>query len=324
MVDTLVANQTSMMAQNERLEKQYEELKSMLLASQGHAPITRSPVPKSATKHQLEELDDVNYNNHAPSLSSRNKKTLPRSERFRSPQLELNKQTEPCSKVTPPCQRKKKLRSPPLELNKENMLPPTVIQRKSKKPTPSELNLQHRKRKFQTLLHEELEVGSKEETTLKCGMEVGITSPTSGKMVALGTIQKTDRNAISIDGKALNDCVDILVNAVFNQHTILPRANGMINILGNAQARCIPWPRENLIHPNGKALYSKVLTAVRHISSDQGDISAPRRQIHDLTYKENIGHEDVHSRTRSLGKASAGSLSAIKFSNSQVLTTSRF
>uniref|UniRef100_A0A0D3FMP2 Uncharacterized protein n=1 Tax=Oryza barthii TaxID=65489 RepID=A0A0D3FMP2_9ORYZ len=183
------------------------------------------------------------------------------------------------------------------------MLPPTVIQRKSKKPTPSELNLQHRKRKFQTLLHEELEVGSKEETTLKCGMEVGITSPTSGKMVALGTIQKTDRNAISIDGKALNDCVDILVNAVFNQHTILPRANGMINILGNAQARCIPWPRENLIHPNGKALYSKVLTAVRHISSDQGDISAPRRQIHDLTYKENIGHEDVHSRTRSLGKA---------------------
>ncbi len=108
MVDTLVASQTSMMAQNERLEKQYEELKSMLLSSQGHAPITRSPVPKSATKHQLEvisflsllhhslsqevmvcnasynfclkELDDVNYNNHAPSLSSRNKKTLPRSE----------------------------------------------------------------------------------------------------------------------------------------------------------------------------------------------------------------------------------------------------
>ncbi len=77
-------------------------------------------------------------------------------------------------------------------------------------------------------------------------MEVGITSPTSGKMVALGTIQKTDRNAISIDGKALNDCVDILVNAVFNQHTILPRANEMINILGNAQARCIPWPRENV------------------------------------------------------------------------------
>ncbi|BAT13314.1 Os12g0632401, partial [Oryza sativa Japonica Group] len=49
-----------------------------------------------------------------------------------------------------------------------------------------------------------------------------------------------------------------------------------------------------------------------------------RRTIHDLTCKDNIGHEDVHSRTSTLGKASAGSLSAIKFTNSQVLTTSRF
>jgi hypothetical protein len=36
-------------------------------------------------------------------------------------------------------------------------------------------------------------------------MEVGLISPKSGKMVALGTIQKTDKNAISVDGHALND-----------------------------------------------------------------------------------------------------------------------
>jgi hypothetical protein len=54
MVDTLAANQTLMMARNERLEKQYEELKSMLLASQGHAPMNRSQVSNSPAKNQLE------------------------------------------------------------------------------------------------------------------------------------------------------------------------------------------------------------------------------------------------------------------------------
>ena len=54
------------------------------------------------------------------------------------------------------------------------------------------------------------------------------------------------KNAISVDGQALNDCVDILVNTVFNQHTIIPRAYGMISKLGSAQARCIPWPRDNV------------------------------------------------------------------------------
>lgn len=86
MVDTLAANQTLMMARNERLEKQYEELKSMLLASQGHAPMNRSQVSNSPAKNQLEELDPMNCINQAPSLSSRNKKTL--------------LQSQPSSKVT--------------------------------------------------------------------------------------------------------------------------------------------------------------------------------------------------------------------------------
>jgi hypothetical protein len=80
MVDTLAANQTLMMARNERLEKQYEELKSMLLASQGHAPMNRSQVSNSPAKNQLEELDPMNCINQAPSLSSRNKKTLLQSQ----------------------------------------------------------------------------------------------------------------------------------------------------------------------------------------------------------------------------------------------------
>uniref|UniRef100_A0A0E0Q8Z2 Transposase-associated domain-containing protein n=1 Tax=Oryza rufipogon TaxID=4529 RepID=A0A0E0Q8Z2_ORYRU len=89
------------------------------------------------------------------------------------------------------------------------------------------------------------------------------------------------KNAISVDGQALNDCVDILVNTVFNQHTIIPRAYGMISKLGSAQARCIPWPRDNLMHPSGQALHSKVSTIARHNSANQGNsVALTEVQMH--------------------------------------------
>ena len=77
-------------------------------------------------------------------------------------------------------------------------------------------------------------------------MEVSLSSPNSASVVEMGTIQKTDRNAKASDGQPLADCVEVLVNIVLKETTELSRAQGKINKLGNAQARCIPWPRKNV------------------------------------------------------------------------------
>lgn len=81
---------------------------------------------------------------------------------------------------------------------------------------------------------------------IKCGMEVGLTSPNSAIMVALGTIQTTDKKAKAIDGQPLADFVEVLISVVLKETTQLPRAQGRIPNLGSAQARCIPWPRQNV------------------------------------------------------------------------------
>ena len=81
---------------------------------------------------------------------------------------------------------------------------------------------------------------------MKRGMDVGLTSPNSAKIVALGTIQETDPNANAMDGQPLADSVEVVVNYIFNSQTMLPRAHGKMKMLGNAQARCIPWPRLNV------------------------------------------------------------------------------
>jgi len=81
---------------------------------------------------------------------------------------------------------------------------------------------------------------------IKCGMEVGLESPNSKRMVALGTIQKTDSKTNASDGYPLADCVEVPVSVVFNQTTILPRAHEKIQNLGNATARCIAWPKKNV------------------------------------------------------------------------------
>ena len=55
-----------------------------------------------------------------------------------------------------------------------------------------------------------------------------------------------DKDAKCIDGKPLCDYVEMLVNIVLKETTILPRALGRINNLSNATAHCIPWPRKNV------------------------------------------------------------------------------
>jgi hypothetical protein len=81
---------------------------------------------------------------------------------------------------------------------------------------------------------------------IKCGMEVGLASPNSKKMVAMGTVQRTDSKAKGSDGYPLADYVEVLISVVSNQMTMLPRARGKILKLGNATARCIAWPQENV------------------------------------------------------------------------------
>ncbi|PNT62454.1 hypothetical protein BRADI_4g03683v3 [Brachypodium distachyon] len=41
--------------------------------------------------------------------------------------------------------------------------------------------------------------------------------------------------------------------------TVLPRAQGKLKILGNAQARCITWPRLNVVRKDGTPLHSNVM-----------------------------------------------------------------
>ncbi|XP_052164680.1 uncharacterized protein LOC127781710 [Oryza glaberrima] len=116
----------------------------------------------------------------------------------------------------------------------------------------------------------------------------------------------------------------------------------MISKFGSTQARCIPWPRDNLMHSSGQALHSKVSTSARLNSADRGNsvaltevfkhnsidnalqsVVGHKRKVHDLTPKENIGREDTHSRAKKIGKGRPDSPYA-NFTNSQVLTTSQF
>uniref|UniRef100_K3ZF64 Uncharacterized protein n=1 Tax=Setaria italica TaxID=4555 RepID=K3ZF64_SETIT len=53
---------------------------------------------------------------------------------------------------------------------------------------------------------------------IKCGMGVGLASPNSKKMVAMGTIQRTDSKAKGSDGHPLADCVEIMKPKLNNVH----------------------------------------------------------------------------------------------------------
>uniref|UniRef100_A0A0E0I8B7 Uncharacterized protein n=1 Tax=Oryza nivara TaxID=4536 RepID=A0A0E0I8B7_ORYNI len=107
----------------------------------------------------------------------------------------------------------------------------------------------------------------------------------------------------------------------------------MISKFGSTQARCIPWPRDNLMHPSGQALHSKVSTIARlnrgisvaltevfknnSIDNTLQSVVGHKRKVHDLTPKENIGREDTHSRAKKIGKGRPDSPYA-NFTNSQV------
>ena len=71
---------------------------------------------------------------------------------------------------------------------------------------------------------------------IKTGKEVGLTSPNSEQLVALGTVQKIGNN----------DYVEVLVNMVLKSTTQLPHPKGRMTIISHAEARCIRWPQRNV------------------------------------------------------------------------------
>jgi hypothetical protein len=98
-------------------------------------------------------------------------------------------------------------------------------------------------------------------------MEVGLTSPNNAQLVAYGTVQNVDANSKCLDGKPLSDFVEVLVNIVLRESTLLPRAQGRITKLGNAAAQCIPWPRQNVsldIYTCISYSFAKITIAVMH------------------------------------------------------------
>jgi len=112
---------------------------------------------------------------------------------------------------------------------------------------------------------------------IKCGTEVGLASPNSKELVALGTIQKTDRKAKAKDGQPLADYIEVLVSIVYKRTTILPRALGKIQNLGSATARCIPWPRQNIICSDLTQLQSKFCSSIRQITENSRETPGTKR-----------------------------------------------
>ena len=65
-------------------------------------------------------------------------------------------------------------------------------------------------------------------------MEVGLTSPNSERLVALATVQKIGRE----------DQIEVLVNIVLHNATLLPEPIGRITTIRHAEAHCITWPKK--------------------------------------------------------------------------------
>ncbi|XP_037450565.1 uncharacterized protein LOC119320692 [Triticum dicoccoides] len=84
--------------------------------------------------------------------------------------------------------------------------------------------------------------------------------------------KRFSKKAKATDGQPLADCVEVLVNVVLKETTELPRAQGKINKIGNAQARCIPWPRKNIMQTGRTTvLHSKVSSVCSQMSFNNSE-----------------------------------------------------
>jgi hypothetical protein len=67
-------------------------------------------------------------------------------------------------------------------------------------------------------------------------MEVGLTSPNSEQLVAMGTVQEIQNE----------EFIQVMVNIVFKTTTVLPRPRGRMTMVGQTEAHCIQWPTKNV------------------------------------------------------------------------------
>ncbi|KAJ1254286.1 hypothetical protein BS78_K093700 [Paspalum vaginatum] len=247
----------TLMSNQTKLEQQYDELKSQISTPQ------RCPSVESSLKVDP-PMQPMNDDNQGGSISRSNKR-------------HGTKLQESSNVVLPSMKKKKrKISQTFLQQNPKERTPPPTLPEQVKKS-----------RKFQTPLDMD------EKEGIKCGMEVGLASPNSKKMVALGTIQKTDGKAKACDGHPLADCVEVLVSIVFKQTAMLPRAHGKIQKLGSATAHCKPWPWQNIICSDGTPLQSKVC------SGTMSQVSLNRRDI--VRVKRSTSKDDAVSLSNAQG-----------------------
>ncbi|KAI5004161.1 hypothetical protein ZWY2020_031404 [Hordeum vulgare] len=251
-VHTLVANQTSIMAKSERMEEQYNELKSLIIASRGSVEMGGIPEKELPNKDPSKDLETMNAEEHATSLSYATKA----SEAMAAPK------------------HLDKVKANQLESKKTKSTLPSLVH------VPKLMKTKKTQHKKPVIFQTPIQKGPKDglEDIIKCGMEVSLTSPNSTSVVAMGTIQKTDRKAKATDGQPLADCVEVLVNIVLKETTELPRAQGKTNKLGNAQARCIPWPRKNIMQTDDTTLlHSKVSSVCSQMSVNNSENVDPNK-----------------------------------------------
>ena len=65
---------------------------------------------------------------------------------------------------------------------------------------------------------------------------MGLTSPNSEQIVAMGTVQEI----------CDEEYVKILVNIVYKKTIILPKPKGRMTHVGDTEAHCITWPIKNV------------------------------------------------------------------------------
>lgn len=86
---------------------------------------------------------------------------------------------------------------------------------------------------------------------VKSGMEVGLASPNSESLVAIGTVQKISSA----------DFVEVLLNVVLKKTTELPKPKGRMTLISHVVAHCITWPLRYVTEADVKSQEKQVVFA---------------------------------------------------------------
>ncbi|TVU01634.1 hypothetical protein EJB05_52907, partial [Eragrostis curvula] len=252
MVETLMKNQSD-------LQQQHNELKQMWLASQDHKPSDSFQKNEEQPREPMEDMEVPEDHVKVASVLSRNIK-------ISKAQAKVSLETDNHEKATSLSSRNSKRSevfneteqeaASPQQLSMKRQIaqpkektPPRVLRQKTKVSATNK-SLHKKSRKFQTPLQKD-----DVREIITRGTEVGLVTSQSDIMVALATVISTSYKSRSADGKIHHDCVEVLVNSVFNKTRGLPYPEGKIILLSSAIGHCIPWPRNDLVPISVKAYH---------------------------------------------------------------------